>query len=38
VGYLIHRERKPSQLLERYIERLSQIVRDNPSVEAYLGV
>lgn len=37
VGYLIHRERKPSPMLERYIERLSEIVRDNPSVEAYLG-
>lgn len=37
VGYLIHRERKPSPLLERYIERLSAIVRNNPHVEAYLG-
>lgn len=37
VGYLIHRERNPSPLLERYIERLSEIVRGNPSVEAYLG-
>lgn len=37
VGYLIHRERKPSELLLRYIERLSEIVRDNPNVEAYLG-
>lgn len=37
IGYLIHRERKPSELLLRYIERLSDIVRDNPNVEAYLG-
>ena len=37
VGYLVHRERKPSELLERYIARLSKIVRENPSVEAYLG-
>ena len=37
VGYLIHRERKPSALLERYITRISEIVRDNPRVEAYLG-
>ncbi len=37
VGYLMHRERKPSELLLRYIERLSEIVRDNPNVEAYLG-
>ena len=37
VGYLIHKERKPSELLRQYIDRLSSIVRDNPSVEAYLG-
>lgn len=37
VGYLIHKERKPSELLARYIDRLSQIVRDNPYVDAYLG-
>ena len=37
IGYLIHRERKPSELLLCYIERLSEIVRDNPNVEAYLG-
>lgn len=37
VGYLIHRERKPSALLERYIARLSELVRTNPNVEAYLG-
>ena len=37
VGYLIHRERKPSALLERYIERLSQIIRNNPNVDAFLG-
>jgi DNA-binding transcriptional LysR family regulator len=37
VGYLMHRERKPGKLLERYIERLSDIVRDNPNVEAFLG-
>lgn len=37
VGYLIHGERKPSPLLERYIARLSEIVRNNPTVNAYLG-
>lgn len=37
VGYLMHRERKPSALLDKYIARLSQIVRNNPSVEAYFG-
>lgn len=34
VGYLIHKARKPSDLLERYIERLKAIVRENPTVEA----
>ncbi len=37
VGYLMHRERKPSRLLQRYLDRLSSIVRSNPHVEAYLG-
>ena len=37
VGYLIHRERKPSELLERYIERLNAIIRENPHVTSYLG-
>lgn len=37
VGYVMHRERKPSELLQRYIERLSSIVRTNVGVEAYLG-
>lgn len=37
VGYLIHKERKPGHLLERYIERLKEIVKANPNVEAYLG-
>ncbi|MBR3224799.1 MAG: LysR family transcriptional regulator [Atopobiaceae bacterium] len=32
VGYLTHRERKPSPLLTRYIERLGQIVRDSASL------
>lgn len=34
VGYLMHRERKPSPLLERYIARLSEIVRSNSCVES----
>ena len=37
VGYLIHRERKPSDLLLRYIDRLSSIIRENPCVTSYLG-
>lgn len=37
VGYLIHRERKPSSLLLAYIENLQQIVKSNPTVQSYLG-
>ncbi|MDO4807493.1 MAG: LysR family transcriptional regulator [Coriobacteriales bacterium] len=37
VGYLIHKERKPGYLLQSYIKRLSDIVRNNPNVQAYLG-
>lgn len=34
VGYLVHRERRPSDLAECYITRLRAIVRTYPSVEA----
>ena len=37
VGYLMHKERKPNELLGQYVARLCEIVRQNPSVEAYLG-
>ncbi|MBR3316843.1 MAG: LysR family transcriptional regulator [Atopobiaceae bacterium] len=37
VGYVMHRERKPGKLLTRYIERLSEIVRENVGPTAYLG-
>lgn len=37
VGYLIHRERKPSQLLLDYIDNLHQIIKNNPTVNGYLG-
>lgn len=37
VGYIIHRERKPNELLKRYIENLKRIIRENPSVEEYLA-
>ena len=37
VGYLIHRERKPSQLLLAYIDNLKSIIKSNPTVESYLG-
>ena len=37
VGYLIHRERKPSELLLAYIQNLQDIVKSNPTVESYLG-
>lgn len=37
VGYLLHRDRKPSKLLARYVEELKAIVRDNPTVTSFLG-
>lgn len=37
VGFVIHSERKPSELLLRYIENLKSIIRANPNVEEYLG-
>ena len=37
VGYLIHRERKPSELLLAYIDNLKRIIKSNPTVESYLG-
>ena len=36
VGYVIHRERRPSALLSRYIERLREIIRTNSSECTYL--
>lgn len=37
VGYIIHSERKPSALLESYLDNLRGVVKDNPTVEAYIG-
>lgn len=37
VGYIMHSERKPSTLLESYIANLRSVVKDNPTVTAYLG-
>ena len=37
VGYLIHRERKPSSLLLSYIGNLHEIIKNNPTVNGYLG-
>ena len=37
VGYIMHAERKPSALLESYIDNLREVVKDNPTVDAYLG-
>ncbi len=37
IGYLIHRERKPSSLLLAYIANLHEIIKGNPTVESYLG-
>ena len=35
VGYIMHRERRPSKLLLRYIEELHGIIRQNPTVTPY---
>ena len=32
VGYIMHRERKPSKLLTSYIANLQDVVRTNPTV------
>lgn len=32
VGYLMHRERKPGQLLLDYIDELHRVIRENPTV------
>ena len=37
VGYIMHRERRPSDLLLAYIENLKGIIRSNPTVTEYLG-
>lgn len=37
VGYIMHAERKPSSLLRSYIENLRAIIKENPTVEEYLG-
>lgn len=37
VGYLIHKERKPSDLLLAYIDNLKEIIHANPTVKSYLG-
>ncbi len=37
VGYIMHNERKPSRLLESYIENLRNVIKNNPTVEAYLA-
>ncbi len=37
VGYLMHRERKPSELLLAYIENLRDIIKSNPTVKSYLA-
>ena len=35
VGYIIHRQMKRSPLLESYITRLENVMRDNPYVHPY---
>ena len=32
VGYIMHDERRPGTLLERYIDELQQVIADNPTV------
>ena len=32
VGYIMHAERRPSRLLERYIANLHKVIRENPTV------
>lgn len=37
VGYIMHAERRPSELLVSFIEHLKDVTRENPTVNAYLG-
>lgn len=37
VGYIMHAERRPSELLVSFIEHLKDVIRENPTVNAYLG-
>lgn len=37
VGYLIHKERMKSELLETYIDNLRKVIKSNPLVATYLG-
>ncbi|WP_165052757.1 MULTISPECIES: LysR family transcriptional regulator [unclassified Adlercreutzia] len=37
VGYIMHSERRPSALLESYIANLREVIKGNPTVDAYLG-
>lgn len=37
VGYIIHKERRPSLLLLSYIGKLKTIIKANPGITAYLA-
>ena len=37
IGYIIHSKRKPGALLNSYIENLRAVIKENPTVTAYLG-
>lgn len=37
VGYIIQAQRKPTKLLDRYVELLKENVKGNPTVAAYRG-
>lgn len=34
VGYIMHNERRPGALIERYIDELHKVIAENPTVEA----
>ena len=36
VGYIMHNERRPSDLLRRYIDELHAIIGADPTVEPHL--
>lgn len=37
VAYIMHNERRPNELLRRYIAELHAIIKNNPTVKSYLG-
>ncbi|CRH79474.1 Uncharacterised protein [Chlamydia trachomatis] len=35
VGYIMHNERRPGQLLLRYIKELHRVIDEHPSVQSF---